>query len=156
MAKATKPIPEGFHALTPHLVIGGAAQAIEFYKKAFGAEERGRMPGPDGRIMHAQLMIGGSPLMLNDEFPEMNAKGPKSLGGTPVTIHLYVTDADKVYQQAVAAGARPIMPLADQFWGDRYGIVEDPFGHHWSIATHVEDLTPQEISQRGQAAMAQM
>lgn len=156
MTKAMQPIPPGFHALTPHLVIADAAKAIDFYKKAFGAEEMGRMPGPDGRIMHAQITIGGSPLMLNDEIPEMGARGPKSLGGTPVTIHLYVTDADKVYNQAVAAGAKPIMPLADQFWGDRYGIVEDPFGHRWSIATHVEDLTHDEIARRGQEMMSKM
>jgi uncharacterized glyoxalase superfamily protein PhnB len=140
-----KPVPEGFHTVTPHLVIGGAAQAIEFYKKAFGAVEVARMPGPGGGIMHAQLRIGDSPIMLVDEAPQWGMLGPKSLKGSPVTIHLYVTDADAAVARAAAAGATITMPVADQFWGDRYGVVEDPFGHKWSIATHTREVTPEEM-----------
>ncbi|MFI5018662.1 MAG: VOC family protein, partial [Dongiales bacterium] len=133
-----KPIPDGFHSLSPHLTVADAAAAIEFYKKAFGATEMGRMPAPDGkRVMHAMLRIGDSSLMLNDEFPEWSAeRGPKSLGGTPVTIHLYVEDCGAVYKRAVAAGATATMPPSDMFWGDRYGRLTDPYGHIWSIATH--------------------
>jgi len=145
---AAKPIPEGFHALTPLLVVQGAARAIDFYKKAFGAVEVSRMPGPGGKIMHAQLTIGDSPLMLCDEFPEMETHSPVSLKGSPVTIHLYVTDVDAVFKKAVDAGAKPKMPPGDMFWGDRYGKLTDPFGHHWSVGTHREDLTPQEIAKR--------
>ena len=145
-----KPIPEGMHSLTPHLVCAGAAEAIEFYKKAFNAVEMMRLPGPDGKLMHASVRIGDSMLMLVDEFPEMGAKGPKSLQGSPVTLHLFVEDADAAVAQAVAAGAKVTMPLADMFWGDRYGQLEDPFGHCWSVATHLRDMSPQEI----QAAMA--
>ena len=140
-----KPIPEGMHSLTPHLVCAGAAQAIEFYKKAFNAVEGGCMDGPDGKVMHAMVRIGDSPLMLVDEMPEHGALGPKSLKGSPVTIHLYVKDADATVKQAVAAGAKVTMPLADMFWGDRYGQLEDPFGHHWSVATHLQDLTDAQI-----------
>jgi PhnB protein len=141
MSNPVKPIPEGSHALTPHLVVKGASQAIEFYKKAFGAEEIMRMPGPDGRsIIHAQLKIGGL--------------GPLSIGGTPVTIHLFVEDVDTVFNRAVAAGAQVNMPLENAFWGDRYGRITDPFGHSWSLATHKEDLTPEEISKRAQAGCA--
>ncbi len=147
-----KPIPDGMRSLTPHLCIAGAADAIEFYKKAFSAVEVTRLPGPNGRLMHAMLRIGDSALMLNDEFPEMGGLGPKSLKGTPVTIHLYVEDADAVFAQAVAAGATVRMPIADMFWGDRYGILVDPFGHQWSVATHKQDLTPQQI----QEAVAKM
>ncbi len=146
MSKPTvKPIPEGMHSLTPHLVCAGAAEAIEFYKKAFNAVEMMRLPGPGGKLIHASVRIGDSILMLVDEFPEMGAKGPKSLQGSPVTIHLYVEDADAAVAQAVAAGAKVTMPLADMFWGDRYGQLEDPFGHCWSVATHVRDLSPQEV-----------
>ena len=153
-----KAIPEGFHSLAPHLTVDGAAQAIEFYKKAFGAQEMGRMPAPDGkRIAHAMLRIGDSPLMLNDAFPEWGGKGgPKSLGGTAVTINLYVEDCDAVYNRAVAAGATATMPLADMFWGDRYGTLTDPFGHSWAIATHKKDMTPAEIAEAGKKAMAAM
>lgn len=140
-----QPVPEGFHTLTPHLVCDGAADAIAFYQRAFGAEELSRMPGPGGKIMHAMIRIGDSVVMLNDAFPEMGAKGPHALGGTPVTLHLYVTDADAAFARAVAAGATPRMPVAEQFWGDRYGIVVDPFGHQWSVATHVKDLTPEQM-----------
>jgi PhnB protein len=153
MTHRIKPVPEGYHTLTPHLVVKGAGQAIEFYKKAFGAEEILRMPGPDGKsIMHAEIRIGDSRLFLVDEFPEMGTRGPLGIGGTPVTIHVYVEDVDTVFNRAVAAGAQVRMPLEDAFWGDRYGQVTDPFGHRWSLATRKEDLTPEEISQRAQAA----
>jgi len=155
MKNKTKPIPEGFHTLTPHLVVKGAGKAIDFYKKAFSAEEIRRVPGPDGKsIMHAELKIGNSRLMLVDEFPEMNARGPESIGGSPVTIHMFVEDADAVFNQAVNAGAQVRMPLADMFWGDRYGVLADPFGHLWSVATHKEDLTPEEIGKRMQTAFS--
>lgn len=155
MKKTSKPIPEGFNTLTPHLVVNGASRAIEFYKKAFGAEEIRRMPGPDGKsLIHAELKIGNSRLLLVDEFPEMNARGPHSIGGTPVTIHLFVNDADAVFNQAVSAGAEMRMPLGDMFWGDRYGVLADPFGHLWSIATHKEDLTPEEIRERMQSSFS--
>ncbi|MEO8429356.1 MAG: VOC family protein [Verrucomicrobiota bacterium] len=148
-----KPIPSGFHTLTPYLVVKGASQAIEFYKKAFGAEEISRVPGPDGKsLMHADLKIGDSHFFLVDEFPEMDCRGPQSIGGTPVTIHMCVEDVDAAFGQAVAAGAQVRMPLADMFWGDRYGVLADPFGHAWSMATHKEDLTPEEIGKRVQAA----
>ena len=129
-----KPIPDGMHALTPHLVCNGAAAAIDFYKQAFNAQELGRMPSPDGKIMHAMLKIGDSHFMLNDEFRDFGGFGPKYLKGSPVTIHLYVTDVDAQVAQAVAAGAKVTMPVADMFWGDRYGQLVDPFGHTWSIA----------------------
>ena len=147
-----KPIPDGFGTLTPHITVKGARKAIEFYKKAFGAEELVNHAMPDGTVMHASLRIGDSMLMLNDEFPQMGAKGPQSLGGTPVTLHLFVQDVDKAFDRAVQAGAKAIMPVADQFWGDRYGIVSDPFGHQWSIATHKRDVTPDELKK----AMASM
>ncbi len=148
------PIPDGHHTITPHLVIKGAGEAIEFYKKAFGAEEiyRMPMPGPDGQIRlgHVELQIGDSRLYLADEFPEYGSKGPN--GSSPVSIHLYVTDADAAFGRAVEAGATVAMPLADMFWGDRYGKVVDPFGHHWSIAAHLEDLTPEQMQERMAAA----
>lgn len=150
---SVQPIPPGFHAVTPHLVCAGAAEAIAFYQRAFGAEELSRLPGPGSRIMHAMIRIGDSVLMLVDEFPEMGAKGPASLGGTPVTLHLYVTDADAAFARAVQAGATARMPVAEQFWGDRYGIVVDPYGHQWSIATHVKDLTPEQMME-GMKAMS--
>jgi PhnB protein len=150
------PIPEGHHTITPHLVIDGASEAIEFYKRAFGAEELCRMPfpGPDGRMKvgHAALQIGDSRLFLADECPQAGVTGPN--GSSPVTIHLYVTDADAVFGRAVEAGATVAMPLADMFWGDRYGQVVDPFGHRWSIATHLEDLTPGQMEERKLAAFA--
>jgi PhnB protein len=149
---AVKPIPDGIHSLTPHLVCAGAADAIAFYKRAFNAIEERRLPGPEGKLMHAEVRIGDSLLMLMDEFPEMGGIGPKSLKGSPVTIHLQVVDVDAVVKQAVAAGAKITMPVADMFWGDRYGQLEDPFGHRWSVATHIKDLSPQEI----QEAMANM
>ena len=140
-----KAIPEGMHSVTPHLVCAGAAEAIEFYKQAFGAVEGGRLPGPDGKLMHAMIRIGDSAVMLVDEMPQWGALGPKSLKGSPVTIHLYVGDVDAVVKRAVAAGAKVTMPVDDMFWGDRYGKIEDPFGHQWSIGTHKRDVTPEEM-----------
>ena len=147
-----KPIPEGMHSLTPHLVCAGAADAIQFYKKAFGAVETARIPGPQGRLIHAAVRIGDSTLMLVDEMPEWGALGPKALKGSPVTVHLYVEDVDATVASAVAAGAKVTMPVADMFWGDRYGQLEDPFGHRWSVATHTRDLTPAEMNE-GMARM---
>ncbi len=142
-----KPIPAGFHSVTPHLVCAGAADAIEFYKKAFNATELMRMPMPNGRLMHACIRIGDSNVMLVDEMPEWGALGPKSLKGSPVTIHIFVEDVDAFVARAVAAGAKITMPIADMFWGDRYGKIEDPFGHHWSVATHTRDLSPEQMQQ---------
>ena len=142
---SVRPIPNDMHRVTPHLVVGGAAQAIEFYKKAFGAVEEARLPGPDGKLMHAMIRIHGDAVMLVDEMPQWNVLGPKSLKGSPVTIHLYVEDADATVAQAVKAGAKVTMPLDDAFWGDRYGQLEDPFGHRWSVATHKRDLTDDQI-----------
>jgi uncharacterized glyoxalase superfamily protein PhnB len=153
MAKPVlKPIPEGMHSLTPHLVCAGAADAISFYKRAFKAIEQARLPGPDGKLMHAAVKIGDSTLMLVDENPQWGSLGPKALKGSPVTIHLYVPDVDATVAQAVAAGAKVTMPVADMFWGDRYGQLEDPFGHRWSVATHTRDLTSEEIRE-GMAKM---
>ncbi|MEP7297317.1 MAG: VOC family protein [Burkholderiales bacterium] len=146
-ANPVKPIPEGMHTLTPHLICAGASDAIAFYKAAFGAIETSRIPGPQGRLMHAAVRIGDSTLMLVDEMPEWGALGPKALKGSPVTIHLYVTDVDAAVARAVAAGAKITMPVADMFWGDRYGQLEDPFGHRWSVATHQRDLTPEQMQQ---------
>ena len=147
-----KPIPDGFHTITPHITVKGAAKAIDFYKKAFGAEELGRHAMPDGTVMHATLRIGDSMLMLNDEFPQMGAKGPQTLGGSAVTLSLYVQDADKSWDRAVKAGAKVKFAITDQFWGDRYGIVSDPFGHDWAIATHKQDLTPEQIMKASASA----
>ena len=153
---ATKPIPEGYHAISPALTIDGAAEAIEFYKRAFGAIERSRMPMPDGKIAHAEIEIGDSIVMLSDPFPQSPVKAPKELGGTTVSLFLYVEDVDSVVQDAIDAGATVTRPVEDQFWGDRFGTVADPFGHHWGIATHKEDLTPDEIAERSREAMASM
>lgn len=147
---SAKPIPDGMHSITPHLTCAGAAEAIDFYVRALGAVELSRLPGPDGKLMHAMLRIGDSALMLVDENVQWGMLGPKALNGSPVTLHLYVEDVDATVAQAVAAGARVTMPVADMFWGDRYGQLEDPFGHRWSVATHTHDPTPQEM----QAAMA--
>jgi PhnB protein len=149
----TKPIPKGYHAVTPYLSVQGAADAIAFYKKAFGAKEVMRMPGPRETIGHAEVQVGDSRIMLADEFPEMNFRSPRAVGGTPVTIHLYVTDVDKVVKKAVAAGAKLLRPVTDQFYGDRSGSLEDPFGHVWHIATHIEDVPMKELRRRA-AAMA--
>ncbi len=142
-----KPIPDDMHTITPHLVCAGAADAIEFYKKAFNATETGRLAGPQGKLMHAMVRIGDSALMLADEFPDWGSFGPKSLKGSPVTIHLYVEDVDAFVKRAVAAGAKVTMPLEDMFWGDRYCKLENPFGHHWSVATHLRDVSPDEMRQ---------
>jgi PhnB protein len=153
---ATKPIPEGYSTVSPYLAVDGAAEAIEYYKKAFGAEETVRMNAPDGKIGHAELKIGDSHVMLSDPFPQASTTPPKELGGTSASIFMYVEDVDAVVQKAVDAGATVTMEVEDQFWGDRFGTITDPFGHLWSIATHVEDLTPEEIEERGKAAMAAM
>lgn len=142
-----RPIPEGFHSVTPHLVVDGAAAAIDFYKQAFGAVELGRMNMPDGKIGHAEMRIGDSRLMLADAFPDYGSNSPLTLKGSPVAIHLYVENADAIWDKAIAAGAKPVMPLSDAFWGDRYGQVEDPFGHRWSIATHQRDVSEEEMRQ---------
>ena len=147
MPAKVKPIPDGFRAVTPHLVCAGAAEAIDFYRKAFGAVEVTRLPGPNGRLMHAQIRIGDSSVMLVDEMPEWDTLGPKALKGSPVGIHLYVDDADAFVARAAKAGAKVTMPVSEQFWGDRYGIVIDPYGHRWSVATHVRDVTPKEMEQ---------
>lgn len=152
MRSNVKPIPEGYHSVTPYLIVKGAAKAIGFYKQAFGATETLRVPQPDGRIVHAELKIGDSTIMLADEFPERNIRGPESLGGTPVTMHLYIEDVDMVAQRAVAAGAKEIRPVQDQFYGDRSGMFADPFGHQWNISTHVEDLSAEEVGKRAAAA----
>ncbi len=152
MASRAKPIPEGYHTATPYLIVKDAASAIEFYKKAFGATELTRMTQHDGRIRHAEIKIGDSPIMLADEFPEIEARGPQSLGGSPVNILLYVEDVDRVFSQAVAAGAKVLQPVKDQFYGDRSGGVTDPFGHVWFIATHKEDVPPEEMKKRAAAA----
>lgn len=143
---AVKGVPDGMHTVSPHLVIDGAAAALDFYTAAFGAVELMRIPTPNGRLMHAGMRIGDSLIMLVDENPDWNIFGPKSLKGTPVTIHLQVDDADSLYSRAVKAGATAVMPVADMFWGDRYGVLEDPFGHRWSIATHVREVSPEELA----------
>ena len=148
MARAVKPIPEGYHTVTPYLIVNGAASAIEFYKKAFGATELFRMAGPDGKIGHAEIKIGNSPIMLADEVPQMGYRGPQALGGSPVGILLYVEDVDKMAGQAIAAGAKVERPVQDQFYGDRSGTFADPFGHRWTIATHKEDVSSQEMKKR--------
>ncbi len=150
---AVKPIPDGYHTATPYLIIGGAAKAIEFYKQAFGAQELFRMADPSGKVGHAEIKIGDSPIMLADEHPEMGHKGPKSLGGSPVGIMLYVRDVDTVVAQAVAAGATVTQPVKNQFYGDRSGTLTDPFGHLWTVSTHVEDVPPEEMKRRAEAAM---
>jgi PhnB protein len=146
-------VPEGYHVVTPYLSIKGAAEAIAFYTKIFGAKEVMRMPGPGGTIGHAEIQIGDSRIMLADEYPGMNFRGPRAFGGTPVHIHVYVKDADKVTKKAVAAGAKLLKPVADQFYGDRSGSLEDPFGHVWHVATHKQDISMKEMKKRA-AAMA--
>jgi uncharacterized glyoxalase superfamily protein PhnB len=155
MQQQVRPIPEGFHSLTPHLVCEGAAAAMDFYKEAFGAIDLGRMPGPGGKIMHGTMRIGDSVLMLVDAFPDFGSTGPLALKGTPVVIHLYVEDADAAFAKAVAAGATAVMPLADMPWGDRYGVLVDPFGHKWSIATHQRDVTPEQMQEDMKKMMSQ-
>src|SRR5688572_9206882 len=151
---AVKPIPEGYHTVTPALSIERCSEAIEFYKRAFGAQERYRMPGPEGTIAHAELQIGDSVVMLSDPFPQAGARPPSELGGTSVGIFMYVEDVDAAFQQAVDAGAEVAMPVEDQFWGDRFGSLRDPYGHQWSLASHVEDVPPEEMERRSREAMA--
>ena len=152
MTSRVKPTPEGYHTATPYLIVRDAARAIEFYKKAFGAKELMRMADPSGKIGHAEIKIGDSPIMLADEVPGMGYRSPESLGGSPVSILLYVEDVDAVFNQAVAAGAKVQRPVADQFYGDRTGGVTDPFGHVWYVATHMEDVSPEEMRKRAAAA----
>jgi uncharacterized glyoxalase superfamily protein PhnB len=154
MAKVS-PIPKGYHTITPGLAVRNASQAIDFYKKALGAKEKMRMPGPDGKIMHAELQIGDSKIMLGEEMPQMGNLSPQSLNGTPVNLHVYVKDVDKVFDQAVKAGATAVAPVMDMFWGDRYGMVMDPFGHKWGIATHKRNLSPKEMKKAGEEWFAQ-
>lgn len=151
-----QPIPEGYHSLNPYLAVDDAAEAIEFYKQAFGAKERLRMDGPNGTIGHAELEIGDSVFMLADPMPQSNYTPPKELGGTSTGLLLYVEDVDTVFQRAVDAGATVTMPVENMFWGDRFGQLTDPFGHGWQVATHVEDVPPEEMAERAKAAMASM
>jgi PhnB protein len=153
---ATQPIPDGYHTVTPYLAVDDATEAIVYYTNAFGAKERVRMETPDGKVGHAELEIGDSLVMLSDPFPQASTKPPNELGGTSVSVFMYVEDVDAVVKQAVDAGATVTMEVADQFWGDRFGSVKDPFGHLWSIATHVEDVPPEEMAERAKAAMAAM
>lgn len=146
-----KPIPEGYHSLTPYLSVNGAAAAIEFYKQAFGAKELFRMPGPDGRIGHAEILIGDSHVMLADEHAEIGFRGPRALGGTPVHLMVYVENVDEVFARAIAAGGKVTRAVEDQFYGDRLGGFEDPYGHIWFVATHVEDVAPEELERRAKA-----
>jgi PhnB protein len=150
-----KPIPDGYPRVTPYLQVDGASAAIDFYTKVFGATERMRMPSPGGKVGHAELEIGNSLIMLADEFPEMGVLGPKTIGGTPVTISLYVEDVDDVFERAIAEGAVSVRGVENQFYGDRAGQLEDPFGHRWSVATHVEDVPPDEMAKRAAEAMSQ-
>jgi PhnB protein len=152
---AVKPVPDGYHSVTPYLVCGDAAKAIDFYKTVFGAEELMRMPSPGGRVGHAELRIGDSVIMLADEHPEVGARSPKTVGGTPVSLMVYVPDVDAVFKKAIAGGAKQDRPLENQFYGDRSGTVTDPFGHQWTIATHVEDVPPEEMEKRAAKAHGQ-
>ena len=151
-----KPIPEGYHTATPYLTVRDAARAIDFYKRAFGAQEIVRMDGPQGKIGHAELKIGDSMIMLSDEMPMGGTRSPQTLGGTTAAIFLYVKDVDAAFKQATSAGAKVEAPLADMFWGDRFGKLTDPFGHSWAMATHKEDVAPEEMAKRSREAMAKM
>jgi PhnB protein len=144
MAKVN-PIPDGYPRVTPYLSVDGASAAIDFYRTVFGATERMRMPAPGGKIGHAELQIGNSVIMLSDEYPDMGVRGPKAVGGTPVTVHVYVEDVDHVFARAVERGAKPLRPVENQFYGDRSGQFEDPFGHRWNVASHVEEVAPDEM-----------
>ncbi len=152
--KKVLPVPAGYHTVTPYLVCRGAAGAIDFYKRAFGAKEKVRMPGPNGKVAHAEIQIGDSRVMLGEEAPEMGAKSPDTLGGSTVGVFVYVKNVDAFTDKAIAAGATVLMPVQDMFWGDRYGKLKDPFGHEWSIATHKEDLTAKQMAKRAQSAMS--
>jgi PhnB protein len=147
------PIPDDYPRVMPYLVVDGAAAAIDFYTSVLGATERMRMAGPEDRVGHAELQIGTGVIMLADEFPDMDIRGPKSIGGTPVTLHVYVEDVDSVFEQAVAAGAKALRPVENRFYGDRSGQFEDPFGHRWDVSTHVEDVPPDEMAKRAEEAM---
>ena len=153
---SVKPVPEGYHTITPHLIVRDAARAIEFYKQAFGAKDRGVMKGPDGKVMHAELQIGDSIVMLADEMPEFGSRSPQSIGGSPTGLHIYTDNVDAAFDRAVKAGAQVEMPVMEQFWGDRYGKLKDPFGHSWSVATHVKDLSVEEMKRGMDEAMAKM
>ena len=155
MTEGVRPIPEGYSTVTPYLIVKDAARAIEFYQQAFGATEVFRMARPDGRVHHAEIQFGSSRVMLADEHPELNARSPQTLGGSPVSFAVYVEDVDAMVERAVAAGAKLTRPVSDQFYGDRTGGVEDPFGHHWYIATHLEDSSPEEIRRRMEAELPQ-
>jgi PhnB protein len=148
---AVKPIPEGYPRVTPYLCVDGASAAIDFYSAVFGATERMRMPAPDGKVAHAELQFGDSVVALSDEYPELGARSPKAFGGSPVTMSVYVEDVDAVFERALKAGAKALRPVEDQFYGDRSGQFEDPFGHRWSVGTHVEDVSPEEMAKRAQA-----
>jgi PhnB protein len=156
MPTQAKPIPDGYHSVTPYLTLHDAAKAIDFYKRAFDAQELHRMQGPDGRIAHAEIKIGDSVVMVADEMPMMDSRSPQSLHGTSVGLFLYVKDVDSAFQKATAAGAKATQPPTDMFWGDRYGKVTDPFGHSWSMATHKEDVAPQEMKRRADEFAAKM
>ncbi len=156
MAKQVRPIPKGCRTVTPHLIVRGGVEAIKFYKKAFGAKELMRSAGPGGKIMHAELELGDSHIYVTDEMPEMGQLSPQGLNGSPVSIALWVENVDKAFAKAVKAGAKVIMPVGDQFWGDRFGMLEDPFGHKWSMSTHIKDMTPKEIAKAAAAAFAAM
>ena len=156
MANKVKPVPEGFHTVTPYLIVRGASKAIDFYKKAIGAEERFRLPGRGGELMHAEIQVGDSVIMLTDENPSMGAQSPQALNGSPASLMLYVSDVDTAIKKATDAGATVVMPPTDMFWGDRMGRIADPFGHQWSIATHIEDVPPDEIERRGKKWVEEM
>jgi PhnB protein len=156
MTGKAKPNPEGFHSVTPYLTVNDAARAIDFYKRAFGATERNRMDGPGGKVVHAEIKIGDSIVMLADEMMAGGSRSPQSLGGTTSGLFIYVEDVDSAFNRAAAAGAKVDMPVADMFWGDRYGKMTDPFGHSWSLATHIEDVAPEEMARRSKEAMAKM
>ena len=156
MSEQVKAIPDGFHSVTPGLAVRGGAEALEFYKAAFGAEVIARMDTPDGKVMHAEFRIGNSIVMLGEECPDWGVSAPETLGGSPVSLNIYVEDCDAVFNRAVEAGATVKMPVADMFWGDRYGKVTDPFGHSWGILTHVKDLTEEEVKAAAAEAMAAM
>ena len=154
---AVKPVPDGFSSVSVYLVVKNAVEALEFYQKAFGAEAGARMPGPDGKsTMHAEMRIGNSTIMLTDENPQWQMKSPETLGGSPASLHVYVDDADKLFNRAVEAGCTVTAPLMDAFWGDRYGKLADPFGHQWGIATHKEDVAPEEMGRRAKEFFASM